>query len=72
MSCHITKGVSERCIARLLLTLCKEMGGFLPYFTSRQDLEELLTYFKIRYIQPVVEIYIDLQYYSFVVSDNKV
>ena len=57
--------------------LCKEMGGLLPYFTSRQDLEDLLIYFKIRgylipwgvmdpklSIQAVVEIYIGLKYYS--------
>ena len=64
--------------------LCKDMEGFLPYFTSRQDLEDLLTYFKLRgylipwdlmdltlYIQAVMEIYIGLKYYSNKVGYNK-
>ena len=49
--------------------ICKTMGGYLPYFTSRPDLEEILAIFKLSQdIPPIVQIFIGLKYDSSQVS----
>ena len=42
--------------------LCKEFGGYLPYFTSQHHLEEFLAFFKLsEVISPMAQIFIGLR-----------
>ena len=42
--------------------LCKEVGGYLPYFTSRHHVEQLLALFKLsEAIPPIAQIFIGLR-----------
>ena len=45
--------------------ICKDIGGYLPYFTNRLDLEELLSFLKLKLwkeIPIIYEIFIGLKY----------
>ena len=43
--------------------LCRSIEGYLPYFTSREDLDELLALFKMSLeIPPIEAIYIGLKF----------
>ena len=45
--------------------LCKKIGGYLPYFTSRQDLEELFGVLMLSQdIPSIAYMYIGLKYNS--------
>ena len=45
--------------------LCKKIGGYLPYFTSRQDLEDLFSLLMLSQdIPPIAYMYIGLKYNS--------
>ena len=42
--------------------LCKEVGGYLPYFTSQHHMEEFLAFFKSsEVISPMAQIFIGLR-----------
>ena len=44
---------------------CKDIGGHLPVFTSRDELDELLALIKLsQYMPPLMTIYIDLHVYN--------
>ena len=40
---------------------CKDVGGYLPYFTSRTNLEELLGFVKTLRITQILKIFIGLK-----------
>ena len=42
---------------------CRDMGGYLPYFTNRKQLEELLAFMKLsRHVRPVPLVFIGLRF----------
>ena len=44
---------------------CKDIGGHLPVFTSRDELDELLALIKLsQYVPPLIKIYVDLHVYN--------
>ena len=49
--------------------LCKGFGGYLPYFTSRHHVEQLLAFFKLsEAISPMAQMFIGLKSYTSEVS----
>ena len=57
---------------------CKIIGGHLPVFTSKRDLDKLLAFFKITnylkhedHVEPIFQMYIGLRHYSNKVSCTK-
>ena len=48
--------------------ICKDEGGYLPYFTNKQQLHELITLFKLSNETLTMKIFIGLKYYSTKVS----
>ena len=40
--------------------LCRDIGGYLPYFTSREEMDKLLAFLKLSEIYPIEALYIGL------------
>ena len=52
--------------------LCKDIGGYLPYFTGREQLEEFVGFLKFSTnITPIMRMFIGLKYVSNQLSLNK-